>query len=1016
MNKNILIFIFILVNYCCLSQSFEVSGKVLDGNTNQLLSGVNIITKNSSKKTTTDFDGSFKISKIDANDVLTISFVGYKSKQITVTQSEKIVIKLFEDNKSLEEIVVIGYGSKKKKDITGAVGVVSARTIEDLRPIKIEQALQGTIAGVNVTSQSGSPGAGFNISIRGIGTNGDSSPLIIVDGYNGTLDGLSPNDIESISILKDAQAAIYGSIGANGVVLVTTKSGKRNSKTKVTFNSSTGFQETTKKLNLLNATEYALLLNESYANGGQALPYTNISNLGKGTDWQKEVFKNPLLLSNDFSVSGGSDKINYSFSGSDLKQDGIIGEGKSGFKRNTARFALGADLSDKIKISTNVIYTYLTRKKLNDSGLGSVLFNAINTPATLTVKDQNGNYTLVPSTTGFGAEVINPLAQADNTFNDYNQKKISGVFKIEYDLFKNFKLTSLVGFNSSNSNFKEFFKEINYGNKVFNITRSTVNQYKKNDNDYSFDLYAAYEKTFLTNHKAKLTIGTTIYNNFGSGLFGTGYDVPNNSYEFADLSLTTGTGGLGVKDANSYEYDERRISQFTRFEYDYKGKYLFSAMGRRDLSTKFGSNFRVALFPSFTCGWIVSKENFFKENNTINFLKIRGSFGLLGSDKIPDNLYLGRLGGQGAYVFNGNLTTGTAIGILPNPNVKWEAEQKLDIGFDIQLFKSKIDITADYFENIRTDFLIPSISISGINGAAAPGSGPPTINAGSVKNSGFEFAINYKDKFSESFNFKLAYNVASIKNLVTQVNNSTRYLESENFGITSPLIARMQEGYTVGYFLGYKTDGIFQNQAEINAHPSQANLGSNVTSPGDIRYKDTNSDGVIDSNDRVDLGNPIPKFTMGFNTTLEYKNFEFNIYSYASLGNKAVRGYERVLSDVNKLNYVLDRWTGEGTSNTVPRVTTGASNNNVFSDYFVEDASFLRIQNIQLGYTLNQKVTEKIGINKFRFYFSIINFYTFTKYRGFDPAISNGKPIGGGIDNGFYPTPKIYTLGFNINF
>jgi hypothetical protein len=342
----------------------------------------------------------------------------------------------------------------------------------------------------------------------------------------------------------------------------------------------------------------------------------------------------------------------------------------------------------------------------------------------------------------------------------------------------------------------------------------------------------------------------------------------------------------------------------------------------------------------------------------------------------------------------------------------------------MKLFNNKFFIVADYFRDTRKDLLIPGIPVSGINGTGAPGASAPTMNAGNVRNSGFEFAIDYKEKLSDSFTMSLGYNVTYIKNEVLEVNNGTGFIEQGSFGVGQPAASRMQAGHALGYFYGYKTDGIFQNQAEIDAHPSQAALGANAA-PGDIRYVDVNGDGVIDAKDRTDIGDPIADVTMGFNLQLNYKNFDFAAYTYASIGNDMVRNYERVLSDANRLDYVLDRWTGEGTSNSVPRVTTGATSNNVFSDYFVEDASYFRIQNVQLGYTINPNVTQKAGISKVRLYAGVNNLYTFTKYKGFDPGSSVGptnqdnvsqSPIGAGIDYGFYPVPRTYLLGLNINF
>ncbi|KUJ59949.1 SusC/RagA family TonB-linked outer membrane protein [Flavobacteriaceae bacterium CRH] len=1021
MKSKLLLMVLLLFTSFAFSQTFDVTGIVLDGS-GLALPGVNVKVKNSSKSTTTDFDGSFKLSGVSTGTTIVLSYIGYRTQEVVISGS-KVTVKMSDDARSLDEVVVIGYGSQKKREVTGSVSVVDSKTLDILRPARLEQALQGTVAGVNVTTQSGAPGAPLDIRIRGIATNGQNGPTTIIDGYVGDFSLLNPNDVETITVLKDAQAAIYGTIGANGIILITTKMGKKNSKTKFSFNSYTGFQETSRKLPMLDATEYALLLNESYANGGAAIKYPNVSGLGKGTTWQDEVFgKGVPIINNDLSISGGSDKITYSVSGSHLDQEGIVGRDKSGFLRNTARIALGADLTDKLKLKTNVIYTYFNRKTLNENGLGSVLFNALNVPATLSPYDANGDFTLVPSTAGLGTEVINPLAQIANTYNDYNYKKINGNFGLEYKLFKGFVLSASIGFNTSNSENKEFSPKISYGGKVFDVQRSSVKQTTVNDNDYSFDIFGTYTKKIAENHNLVATVGNTIYKQWGNSGWGIGYDVPNNSWDFADLSLTKGIP-LAVN-TGGYVYDQRRLSYFGRLQYDYKGKYLFSAMLRRDSSTKFGPGNKVAYFPSFTGGWVVSDENFFGESKVINFLKFRASYGTLGNDQIPNNGYLSQLNGEATYVFDGELVNGVAIGQIPNPDLKWEQAQKFDVGLDLKLWSDKISIVADYFIDTRKDLLIPRIPVTGIVGAEAPGSSAPTMNAGTVRNSGFEFAVDYKEKLSENFTMSLGYNVTFIKNEVLEVKNGTGFIEGGAFAVGQPAPARMEAGKPIGYFYGYKTDGIFQNQAEVDAHPSQIALGANA-SPGDLRFVDVNNDGVIDTKDKTNIGDPIPDATMGFNIQLNYKNVDFVAYTFASVGNNMVRNYERVLSDVNRTDAVLDRWTGPGTSNSTPRVTTGATSNNNFSSFYVEDASYVRIQNVQIGYTLNPKVSQKAGLTKLRLYAGVNNLYTFTKYKGFDPGASFGpqnpdgvsqSPIGAGIDYGFYPVPRTYLLGININF
>jgi len=1021
MKSNFFLIAFILLSSFCYSQEYEISGKVTEAQTGLPLPGATVVVKNGTLQTIADLDGNFQISGVPSGATLVFSYVGFSKSEFKVTKNETITVTLKPDAESLEEVVVIGYGTQSKREVTGSVGIVSSKNLEDLRPIKLEQALQGTVSGVNVTTQSGRPGGNLDVRIRGIGTNGENRPTFIVDGnVIQDIGLLNPNDIESLTVLKDAQAAIYGTIGANGVILITTKSGKKNSKTRISYNTYMGSQETSRKLPLLNATEYGLLLNESYANAGSPLPFPNVSALGKGTDWQNEVFDTGVpIISHDLSASGGTDKVTYNISGSHLDQGGIVGGYKSNFLRNTARLALNADLTDKLRAKANVMYLYTSSRTFSENALGSVLFNALNTPSIYKPYDQNGNPTLLPSGdinvpgSNIGFEIINPIAQIDNTFNSYNLKRINGSFALEYDVIKDLTVTGRIGFETSNSEGKTFNKMVNYGpGKVFNNPRSSVDQSAINDNRYTFDLYAAYKKTVAENHNFGLTLGTTVYKEYGNGLNATGFDVPNNSWEFADISLTTGY--VDRKAAGSYTYDERRLSYFGRFQYDFKGKYLLSAMLRRDMSTRFGPSNRVAYFPSVTAGWVISDESFFKESKFINFMKLRGSYGSLGNDQITTNAYISSLGGEGTYIFNGQLVNGNAIGLLANPAVKWEDAKKFDVGLDFRLLNNKVEIATDYFIDTRKDLLLGAVPVSAITGIGGPGGLLPVINAGDVRNSGFEFAINYKEQISDNFSVNVNYNITTLKNEVTGVRNGTGFIDGGLFG-TSTTTSRMQVGHEMGYFFGYKTNGIFQNQAEVDAHPSQLALGAEAK-PGDLRFVDVNGDNVIDAKDRTDLGSPIPDVTMGLNINLNYKGFDFTAYAFASIGNDMVRAYERTQNDVNRMNYTLGRWTGEGSTNSVPRVTTAATANNVFSDYFVEDASYLRIQNVQLGYTINSAFTEKAGISRLRIYTGVNNLYTFTKYMGYDPGASNGNPIGGGVDRGFYPIPRTYLFGVNVNF
>lgn len=1019
MKSKLLLIAFILISSFCYAQDVEITGTVNEAGTGLPIPGVNVSVKNSQSGTVTDIDGKFAITA-PAGSTLVFSYIGFETAEKAVEGAGNITISLAESAKTLDEVVVIGYGTQRRKEVTGAVGVVNSKTIEDMRPVKMEQALQGTVSGVNVTTQSGRPGADLDIRIRGIASNGDNKPLVLIDGYIGNMSDINFNDVESLTVLKDAQAAIYGTAGGNGVILVTTKRGRKNSKTTFSYNTYTGFQETTRKLPLLNATEYAFLLNEAYANNGQPIPFPNAAELGEGTDWQDEVFEKAApIISHDFSISGGGEKISYQASGSYLDQDGIIGGDKSNFERATGRIALNADLTDNLKLNTNIMYVGTNQQRFNENVLGSVLFNAINTPSIYTPYDETGAFTQLPTGnasipgSNLGNEIINPLAQIANTYNDYNFKRFNGTFGLDYEPIKNLVVTGRVGFNTGNRDERIFNKKISYGGKVFDNVRSTVNQNVFDDNDYTFDFFANYKFSLAESHNFGVMLGTTVYKTWGKGLYATGFDVPNNDWAYADIRLTTGF--TDAKSASSYGYDERRTSYFGRLQYDYRGKYLLSAMLRRDTSTKFGPNNRVAYFPSVTGGWVISDEEFFGESKVLNFAKLRASYGIIGNDLIGDNRYLGLLDGEATYIFNGQLVNGFAIGGLPNANVVWEEARKTDVGIDLNFFDNKFELVADYFYDERHDLLIPNIPVSGIIGTYGPGGQNPTINAGSVVNKGFEFALTYNDKIGEDFNIKATYTAAFINNEVTEVNNGTGFFPGGEFGVGQPQPTRMEVGHAMGYFYGYQTDGIFQNQAEIDAHPNQSALGA-TPQPGDIRFVDVNGDGVVTADDRTDIGDPVPDATMGLNLTFEYKGIDFVAFAFASLGNDMVRNYERTLTDVNRMNYTLDRWTGEGTSNSVPRVTTGATANTVFSDYYVEDASYLRIQNVQLGYTINPDYTQRAGITKLRIYAGVNNLYTFTKYRGFDPGASSGQPLSSGIDFGFYPVPRTYLFGLNLNF
>ena len=940
------------------AQTIDVSGNVND-NAGIPIPGANVIVKNTSKGAITDFDGNFIISGVEIGSTITVSYIGYITKEIVVTDNSKLTIQLEEDLAQLDEIVVIGYGTQRKKEVTGAVSVVSNATIEKLKPTRIEQALQGQVAGVNITTNSGSPGGASTISIRGVSTNGDSRPLILVDGnVVEDLSVINPNDIESMNILKDATAGIYGVRAANGVILITTKTGRKNMPLKVEYSAYTGFQETTRKIPVLNATEYAFIVNEAYANGGSTPPFTDISDFGVGTNWQDEVFQSAAIHNHNIAFKGGTEKSSYSYSGSFLTQDGIVGGSKSNFTRFTNSASYNLDFLDNFKFKSGITLTRTNKRNLIENTLGSVLFNALNMAPNLSVRDENGDYSLAD---GLGAEVINPLAQMENTYNRTKVMKILGFGGLSYDFLDHFTASANIQFSYAEVENKIFDPIDNYGiGKVFNTQRSIVQELLDFYHDYTFDAFVKYENTFNDVHKLNVLLGTSINKTTGELTGKIGFEIIDNNIANANINQAIDVEDRFKDLGRNVTFDSRLLSYFTRVQYDYKGKYLFSAVLRRDGSTKFGPENKFGYFPSASIGWVASDEEFMGENNFFDLLKVRASYGVLGNDRIGNFRYTSLLNGEGVYFFNGQQYIGTASGPISNPAIKWEKQKTLDIGLDMRILNGKVDITTDYFKRRTEDLLVQS-QVSGLLGTGAA----PFVNAGIVENEGIEFAIGYSDNFSEDFKFNIKYNVTAIKNEVVSVSGEGEYLEGGFFGISQPAISRMEAGFPLGYFIGYQTDGIFQTQAEIN----NSAVTAVAPQPGDFKFVDQNGDGVINLDDRVDLGNPLPVATMGLNISFDYKNWDFAAYAFASLGNEIVRNYERNQQLVNKPNAYLDRWTGPGTSNTSPRVTTGATSNTSFSDFYVEDGSFVRLQNAQIGYTFTSN-DETTKLDKLRIYIS----------------------------------------------
>lgn len=977
MRKLLLVLALTFSSMFLYAQTFNIKGVVTDAVTGETLPGVNVIVKDGAKGDVTDFDGNYKIASVPKGAVLVFSYLGYTTKEVVVDK-EIINVALEESAEKLDEIVVIGYGTQRKKEVTGAVSVVSAEAIADMNPVRVEQAIQGQVAGVNITSTSGAPGAALNIRIRGISTNGNNAPLILVDGARITnLNAINPSDIESINILKDATAGIYGVQAANGVILITTKSGKKNSDFKYNLHVFGGFMQTTRRLPLLNATEYALLANEAFAANAEPLPFPDVSNLGAGTDWQDAIFQTAYIVNTEASVTKGNEKSNFRLSLGNSSQDGVIGGGKSTFSRTNIRLNYDLDITEKLKLKTSNFSSHVVSRDVARNELGSVLFNAVNMPATTAIRESNGSLSFAP-TTGVGIEVVNPVAQVENTFNKTWEDRFSGSYWLTYKAMDHLTVEGRMQFNYGVVRAKSYSPEAFFGaGKVFNTVvdeaalldnnnTTVVNESKTEFKDYIFDAFVKYEREF-EDHDLKALLGMSVSRSQGVFLRNqTGFGA--NGTTFKDFSIGTSDSSqdnLALNNTPRQFFDSRLLSYFARVQYSYKDRYLLSAVIRRDGSSIFGPANKFGYFPSASLGWVVSDEPFFGESDVVNLLKIRSSAGIIGNDQIQQAFgFVSLINGEATYVFDDILTFGQALGNISNPEIRWEKQKTLDIGVEVGLF-DKVDVTADFFVRETEDLLVQP-QVSGVLGTSAPGSGPPFINAGTVQNRGVEFSISYKDDIGEDFNFNINYNFTTLENEVLFVGTESGFIPGGSFGVGQEPPSRMEAGFPIGYFFGLQTDGIFQNQTEVDAHATQANAA-----PGDIRYRDQNGDGVINGDDRVNIGDPIADINMGLNISMNYKNFDFSAYAFASLGGDIVRNYERNQPLTNRTVYYLDRWTGEGTSNTFPRVTTGANSNNLFSDFYVEDGSFLRLQTVQLGYNLGDKVLDKLGLSNARIYMTV---------------------------------------------
>ncbi len=1005
-----------------LAQGSSVSGTVSDAQTDELLLGVAILEQGTSNGTITDLDGNYTLALTDENAVLVFSYLGYVTQEISVAGQKQLDIALEEDVANLDEVVVVGYGVQKKKEVTGAITKVNASDLEDKQLGRVEDALKGRTSGVRVTANSGQPGAASEVRVRGVTTINDNNPLYVVDGViiAGGIEYLNQNDIESIEVLKDAaSAAIYGTRAAAGVILVTTKNG-RNKPFEVRYEGYYGSQYPWKKLNLLNANEYAILSNEAAAAAGQELPFSNPDQYGEGTDWQDLIFnKGAPIQSHNLSFSNSTETSSYFMSFGYFDQSGIVSDAQSRFQRANIRFNFTQDIGKFLKFGSNIAYTRTTgRSVAENTEFGSPLIRAINldpiTPLIetdssvlaetryannkeLLVRDENdGIYGISPYVT---SEILNPVAALQVLQQEGGADKVVGNFFAEVEPIKNVRFRSSIGADLAFWKNKGF-TPVHYLNAANNATVNSFNSNKGNGLNWIWDNTLSYSPTF-GKHRISAMIGTSANKNEGEQVGGTINDLPVNDIEDASLTYSNADNIIGF---GGFEYLTTLISYLGRVTYNYNSKYLFSALYRIDGSPRFGSNNRFGHFPSLSLGWVVTEEPFMNIGG-INFLKIRASWGINGSDRIRDFGYISTIGGARNYTFgiDEDLVQGRSPNQIENPDLRWEETTQINLGFDAKIFRN-ISLTFDWFQK-STDGMLLDLVVPGYVGNLGP-----IGNIAEMENTGIELELGYLKSFGP-WKLNLGGNVSYIQNEIVFLGFDKEELGGQTFGPQALQITETSLGESFGYLYGYQTDGVFQNQSEVNAHSNaEGVLLQPNAQAGDFRFVDIDGNGELNADDRTNLGNSIPNWTYGFSIGLDWRNFDFNLFGQGVAGNKIFKAIHRFdLPFANRTTEALERWTGEGSTNEYPRLIVDDPNGNFSrsSDFFVEDGDFVRIKNLQIGYTLPRFFDY---MKKIRLYVSANNILTLTKYSGFDPEIV------GGVDRGIYPQAKSFIFGVNATF
>ncbi|HET7118825.1 MAG TPA: TonB-dependent receptor [Hanamia sp.] len=977
-------------------RSIIISGRVTD-ESGQPLQGVTINERGTGNSSVTNADGNFQLSVASENSVIEISFVGFVSKQIKVGSQTEINIVLQRNISSLDSIVVVGYGTQKKSDLTGSISSIKSSDIASLPVPDVGQAIEGKASGVQVVS-AGAPGSNVTIRVRGIGTVNNSDPLLVIDGVptDIPLNTINPDDIASIDILKDASAsAIYGSRGANGVVMITTKKGV-NGQNHLSFNAFVGTQKATNMVKMLDASQFALLNNEMLKNNNQPTypSYANSDTLGKGTDWLNEMFRSAPIQSYFLSYSGGNDKANYYVSGSYLNQEGIVIN--TGYKRYAIQFNSNAKVLNWLKFGNTLT--------LNHDEKPSGSYDIRNTMAanpTLPVYNPDGTYAGPVGQPQWVGDVTNPVALATLVQNNTKGYNILGSLFAEVTFAKGLTFKSSGGIQAQFWDNRTWSPKYNY-EPIPQPSSYLSEQYNKSIT-LNWDNYFTYDVNFNNVHHLTAMLGTNAQQNKTNWISG-------NVQGFAsDVTQQLNNGTLNPN-VNGTGYEWALASYFGRINYEYANKYLFTGTIRRDGSSRFGQNNKWGTFPSASVAWRISNEKFLQNVSFINDLKIRAGYGVTGNQNIGNYSFASSLT-SAIYVFNGNVVPAEIAMVMANPNVQWESVEQSNIGLDATLFQHRISFTIDAYLKNTSKMLVPMpVPIStGYSDIVVP-----YINTGKVQNKGIEIALSSKN-FVGKFKWNTSLNISFNKNKVVSLYQNTPMYIGSGIGLNGTL-ATNTVGYPINAFYGYVMDGIFQNQKEVDQASVQVPGADpyNRTSPGDVRFRDLNNDGVINDGDRTILGSPNPQFIYAMTNDFSYSGFDLSIFLQGVQGNDIFNAnnvfQESMAVAQNQTQSVLGRWEGEGTSNTMPRAIFNDPNNNSrISSRFLEDGSYLRIKNVTLGYTLPNTLLSRYKIQQIRIYVSAQNLLTFTKYSGFDPEVPYN-----GVDYNVYPVTRVLSLGLNI--